>query len=486
MRYGGCAVNVVETQDCLVMAQDVAGQDVGVVHAIRPDGCAGLAALVGETAARFATRSGFVARYGQVQLLPDAGGGITTALLGLGEEGEGADPFVFGALPDSLPAGLWRVSTPADIDGADVALGFCLGAYRMPGFGRDTPPAPARSRLVVDATEHAAAQMAQCVNLARSLINTPPNLMGPDDLAAAATQALEPLGVQVSVLRAEWLERDFPTIFHVGAGSDRAPCVVEARWQGSTATEDAPLVSLAGKGVCFDTGGYDIKPASSMLRMKKDMGGAAIMLALARLIVLRDLPVRLELRLGCVENSVSGHAMRPSDVVRTRAGLTVEIGNTDAEGRLVLCDLLHAACEHQPDLLVDAATLTGAARVALGPDVPALFTNSDEAGTAFVTAGNACGDPLWRLPLWPGYRKWLNSPVADLNNISSKPMAGAITAALFLENFVSADVRWVHIDTYGWNDSSRPGRPEGGESLGLRATYAAILTIFNIEDRMHR
>lgn len=478
-------MNSLQGQDSLVAADHVGHEPVGVVHAIRPGMLGELAALVGEGAARFATQAGFVARHGQIQLLPGADGTVATALLGMGDEAEGADPFVFGALPDSLPAGLWRVSAPAEVAAGDIALGFCLGAYRMPAFGRENAPAAPAARLVVGAEGHGASQMAQCMNLARSLINTPPNLMGPDDLAAAAEAALLPLGAHVSVLRGARLAQDFPTVRHVGMGSERAPCVVEAHWQGSTATDDAPLLSLAGKGVCFDTGGYDLKPPAGMLRMKKDMGGAAIMLGLARLIMLRDLPVRLELRLGCVENSVSGHAMRPSDVVRTRAGLTVEIGNTDAEGRLVLCDLLHAACARQPDLLVDAATLTGAARVALGPDVPALFSNNEETGAAFVAAGVACGDPLWRLPLWPGYRKWLRSPVADLNNISSKPMAGAITAALFLENFVKTDVRWVHIDTYGWNDSARPGKPEGGESLGLRATYEGILKIFNIEDRMH-
>ncbi|GAN95330.1 leucyl aminopeptidase [Komagataeibacter europaeus NBRC 3261] len=478
-------MNALEMQDCLVAAADMRDGTAGMVHAIRPSALGELDAVVGEVAARFARQAGFAACYGQVLLLPGADGTIATALLGIAEQADGADPFVFGALPDSLPAGSWRVSAPADVQAGDIALGFCLGAYRMPAFGRDTAPAAPPARLVVDAAGQAAASMAGCINLARSLINTPPNLMGPDDLAKAAEMALAPLGADVSVIRGARLAQEFPTVLHVGVGSDRAPCVVEARWQGSTATETAPLVSLVGKGVCFDTGGYDLKPPSSMLRMKKDMGGAAIMLALARLVMLRDLPVRLELRLGCVENSVSGHAMRPSDVVKTRAGLTVEIGNTDAEGRLVLCDLLHAACERQPDLLVDAATLTGAARVALGPDVPALFTNHDATGAVLVASGLACGDPLWQLPLWPGYRKWLRSPVADMNNISSKPMGGAITAALFLENFVKTDVRWVHIDTYGWNDSSRPGRPEGGESLGLRAVYEGMLKIFNIEDRMH-
>ncbi|MBE7212311.1 MAG: leucyl aminopeptidase family protein, partial [Gluconacetobacter diazotrophicus] len=248
----------------------------------------------------------------------------------------------------------------------------------------------------------------------------------------------------------------------------------------SAAPADAPLLSLCGKGVCFDTGGYDLKQPAGMLRMKKDMGGAAICLALARVVVALDLPVRLELRLGCVENSVSGRAMRPSDVIRTRAGLSVEVGNTDAEGRLVLCDLLGEAAEAHPALLLDVATLTGAARVALGPDLPALFTDDDTLAAHLLAAGAERFDPLWRLPLWGGYDEWLRSAVADLNNVSSKPMAGAVTAALFLRRFVPAGTRWAHIDTYAWNDTARPGRPEGGEALGLRALLGGTLRNFNI------
>jgi leucyl aminopeptidase len=259
--------------------------------------------------------------------------------------------------------------------------------------------------------------------------------------------------------------------------------VLVAHWRGTSAGDDAPLLSLVGKGVCFDTGGYDLKPSAAMLRMKKDMGGAAIMLALARTVMERDLPIRLTLRLGCVENSVSGHAMRPSDVLRTRRGLSVEIGNTDAEGRLVLCDLLAEASDEKPDLLLDAATLTGAARTALGPDLPALFCNDDEVAACLLHAGIASHDPLWRMPLWSGYDDWLSSPVADLNNVSSKPMAGAVTAALFLQRFVSKSVRWAHLDTYAWNDQARPGRTEGGEALGLRAMFHSILPILNLAGR---
>ena len=224
----------------------------------------------------------------------------------------------------------------------------------------------------------------------------------------------------------------------------------------------------------FDTGGYDLKPSAAMLRMKKDMGGAAIMLGLAQAVMALDLPVRLELRVGCVENSVSGHAMRPSDVLTTRAGLTVEIGNTDAEGRLVLCDLLAEAAEAKPEWLIDAATLTGAARVALGPDLPGLFCTNDELSDMILRAGRAVHDPLWRLPLHEGYDSWLESNVADINNVASRPMAGAIIAALYLKRFVPKGISWAHIDVYAWNDSARPGRPEGGEAQSLRALLQAI------------
>ena len=226
--------------------------------------------------------------------------------------------------------------------------------------------------------------------------------------------------------------------------------------------------------MCFDTGGYDLKPGSAMLRMKKDMGGAANVLGMARVVMEADLPVRLAVRVGCVENSVSGTAMRPLDVIRTRRGLTVEVGNTDAEGRLVLCDLLAEASDERPALIVDCATLTGAARVATGPDLPALFCNDDGWATALLQGGNAVSDPMWRLPLFDGYDSWLDSPIADLNNISGKPYAGAIVAALFLRRFLARDTKWAHIDLFAWNESTRPGRPEGGEAQAVRAVVSAI------------
>jgi leucyl aminopeptidase len=254
----------------------------------------------------------------------------------------------------------------------------------------------------------------------------------------------------------------------------RKPVVATFRWAGSAAATDAPLVALCGKGVCFDSGGYDIKPSAGMLRMKKDMAGAATALGLACMIIEADLPLRLALRLGCAENGVSGDAMRPLDVIQTRRGLRVEVGNTDAEGRLVLCDLLAEAAEAAPDLLVDFATLTGAARVALGPDLPALFSNDDAAAAMVLVTAAAEHDFVYRLPLWNNYDSWLDSPTADLNNVSEKSQAGAIVAALFLQRFVPASCRWLHFDIYGWNDRARPGRPEGGEAQAMRAVFAGV------------
>jgi leucyl aminopeptidase len=262
--------------------------------------------------------------------------------------------------------------------------------------------------------------------------------------------------------------------------------VARIDWRGPGAGEDAPLVALCGKGVCFDTGGYDLKPSAGMLRMKKDMGGAAVMLGVARMIMEAGLPIRLAVRLGCVENSVSGSAMRPLDVLRTRAGLSVEVGNTDAEGRLVLCDLLDEVGALDPALVVDCATLTGAARVALGPDLPAMFCNDEAWAADFLAAGQAQEDPLWRLPLWEGYNSWLDSSLADMNNVATRPMAGAIIAALFLQRFVKTTTRWAHFDIYCWNDANRPGRPEGGEVQAMRAIHGAIAARFGGENVTRR
>jgi leucyl aminopeptidase len=451
--------------DCLASPSP----DALPVHAIRP---AGLEAFLAEQpAAAFLRASDFTAAEGEIRLLP-GGSGIAGAVLGLGES---SDPHVFGALPFGLPGGDWRIE-PGSFAMDDAVLGFCLGAYQFTALKnpRRTP-----ARLVAHA-HGLAVDAARATWLARDLINTPADRLGPAELAQAVADVGARFGATATLVTGADLTREYPAIAAVGAGSDRPACVATLRWQGSSAGPEAPLLSLCGKGVCFDTGGYDLKPSAGMLRMKKDMGGAAIMLGLARMVMAADLPVRLVLRVGCVENSVSGHAMRPSDVLATRRGLTVEVGNTDAEGRLVLCDLLAEASDEAPDLLMDAATLTGAARVALGPDLVAMFSNDDEAAGAMQAAGLRCHDPVWRLPLWAGYDPWLSSRVADLNNVGSKPFAGAIVAALYLQRFVTGSVRWIHLDTYAWTDITKPGRPEGGEALGMRASLAAISKIFNV------
>ncbi len=442
------------------------GADALPIHAVRP---AELDAFFDTTPHAAFLRAGqFTAARGDLRLLPGPTG-LSGAVLGLGES---RDPHDFGVLPFGLPPRDWRL-LPGSFVQEDAVLGFCLGAYEFREF---KPPRPC-ARLA--AAPGFAAETARAIWLARDLINMPADRLGPIELAEAAEKVGTRFDALVRLIKGTALRDAYPAVAAVGAGSDRAPVVVTLRWQGSGAGPGAPLLSLCGKGVCFDTGGYDLKPSAAMLRMKKDMGGAAIMLGLARMVMAADLPIRLVLRLGCVENSVSGRAMRPSDVLMTRRGLAVEVGNTDAEGRLVLCDLLSEASDEKPDLLIDAATLTGAARVALGPDMAAMFCNDDAVAAALQEAGAACHDPVWRLPLWPGYDSWLSSRVADLNNVASKPMAGAVVAALFLQHFVARPVRWVHLDTYAWNDQSSAGRPEGGEGQAIRATFATISKIFN-------
>jgi leucyl aminopeptidase len=361
---------------------------------------------------------------------------------------------------------------PGDYDPHAATLGFCLGAYVYPAF-----KAPKRqpARLAGAAAQRRALAEARAAWMVRDLINTPANVLGPRELAEAALWLASRHGADARLIEGEELDKEYPTIAAVGRGSARAPSAVVLHWRGPGAGDAAPLVSLCGKGVCFDSGGYDLKPSAAMQRMKRDMGGAAVVLGVARLIMEAELPVRLAVRIGCVENSVSGSAMRPLDVLRTRRGLTVEVGNTDAEGRLVLCDLLADASDESPALLLDCATLPGAARAATGPDLPALFCNDDRWADALLGQGRQVHDPLWRLPLWDGYDSWLDSVTADLNNIAAKTYAGAIVAALFLRRFVAAGTPWAHIDLYAWNDQTRPGRPEGGEAQAMRAIYATVV-----------
>ena len=439
------------------------------LHSIRPAGLAAALAALPQAQAAFLRAQNFRAQAQELVLLPGPDG-LAGAILGLGDD---RAPTAFGGLPFRLPEGsVWRL-IPGDFDAETAILGFCLGAYR---FTAIKPASRAPARLA--AASASAEACAQATWMARDLINLPANLLGPAELAAAANDLARLFGATARLTSGAELAAEYPMIAAVGAGSDRPAFVAQIDWRGSTAKADAPLVALCGKGVVFDTGGYDLKPSSGMLRMKKDMGGAAVVLAIARMVMQADLPIRLIARLGCVENSVSGHAMRPLDVIQTRAGISVEIGNTDAEGRLVLCDLLADAITDHPALVLDCATLTGAARVALGPDIPALFCNDDGWAQALLDAAQTAHDPLWRLPLWAGYDAWLNSPTADVNNVSSKPFAGAIIGALFLQRFVTPKQPWAHIDLYAWNDQTSPARPEGGEAQALRAVFTALAAKF--------
>jgi leucyl aminopeptidase len=450
--------------DCLTDTAD----GTRPLYAIRPTGLAAFLADLPPAQGEYIRQLGFTAAAQELLFLPGEDG-VVGALLGISED---TSPHAFGNLAFRLPEGSrWHLQ-PGDHDANNATLGFCLGAYR---YGALKPAKRQAARLYASEALLQARSEAAAIWMVRDLINTPANLLGPVELAEFAAALGRRYGAAADIVRDDALDTSYPTVAAVGRGSARAPCVATFRWSGSSAHADAPLVSLCGKGVCFDTGGYDLKPSSGMLRMKKDMGGAATILGLARLIMEADLPVRLVVRVGCVENSVSGTAMRPLDVIRTRKGLTVEVGNTDAEGRLVLCDLLAEASDERPALIVDCATLTGAARVALGPDLPALFCNDDDWAATLLRNGDRCHDPLWRLPLWSAYDAWLDSAIADINNVSSRPHAGSVTAALFLRRFVTPGIVWAHFDLYAWNDQTQPGRPEGGEAQAMRATFTSLV-----------
>lgn len=440
------------------------------IHLVTPDGLAARLDALGEPVAAFARASGFEGKAGQMLVLPEANGVIAGALFGLGRRGEAArTPFLPGRAASLLPAGVWAFAGPLEDEGL-ATLAFALEAWR---FGRYKAAPDREVRLVAgpDVDFAAVTRTAEAVRLARDLVTTPANDMGPEELAAAIRAVFEPVGGKVSeVVGDDLLAANFPLVHAVGKGSDRAPRLVDATFGDPS----HPKVTLVGKGVCFDTGGLDIKPDSAMLLMKKDMGGAANALALAKMIIEAGLPVRLRLIVPAVENSVSGRAFRPSDVVPSRKGLTVEVGNTDAEGRLVLADALALADEEAPDLLVDLATLTGAARVALGPEIPPFYTDDEGLAADVAAASTAVFDPLWRMPLWPGYRAMLDSRIADTNNVSSGGFAGSITAALFLQKFVENTTAWAHFDIYAWTPSAKPGRPEGGEAQAIRALFAVI------------
>ena len=420
----------------------------------------------------WARANDFTGKAGQLLLLPCSDDGVSGALFGAGDR---FDPQSARALPAKLPPGLWRLEGVEEDEAARAALAFALGAYRFDRY-KAAPKETPRLAVGSDAAAAALLRIAAACALAREMVDTPAADMGPLQIETIAREIAEESGAAVSVTVGDvLLEDNYPAVHAVGraAAPHRAPRVVELGW--NLDRTDLPMVALVGKGVVFDTGGLDIKAAAGMRNMKKDMGGAAHALALGRLVMQANLPVRLVVLVAVVENAISGDAFRPGDILASRKGLTIEIGNTDAEGRLVLADVLARAGEHAPDLTLDFATLTGAARIALGPELPPLYSEDEALVADLLEASRAVADPLWPMPLWPGYRAALDSDIADIRNDSAAwAQAGSITAALFLQRFAPTTGTWAHMDIFAWNPRKQPGRPEGAEAQGLRACFEML------------
>ncbi len=415
------------------------------------------------------TSCGFKAGAHNIALLPGKNGVLAGVAVGIDDS---PDLWSIASLPGKLPAGEYAI---ADAVSPAIATQLCLG-WELGRYDFDRYRAPKdhpRVMLQYPANADTAyvSSMLAAYTLARDLINTPPNDMTPVDLASTARTVAAEYGAKISVLDdQQTLEKEYPLLYAVGKASSHAPCLIDMRW----GKKNHRKVTLVGKGVCFDTGGLDLKSGSNMRLMKKDMGGAAVVLGLAVAIMRAKLPVCLRVLVPAVENSVAGNAMRPSDIIKSRKGSTVEIGDTDAEGRLILADALFEASREKPDLLIDCATLTGAARVALGTELPALFSNTSDILKNLPDVAASQHDPVWSMPLHAPYRGHLNSKIADICNIPSSGYGGAIAAALFLQEFVEHDVPWLHLDMMAWNLSAKPGRPEGGEAMGVRALFAWI------------
>ena len=420
----------------------------------------------------WARANGFEGKAGQVLAVPGEGGAVGRALVGIGAA---FDPWSARSLSARLPGGAYRLELPAE-QARQAALAFLLGTYVFDRY-KARPERP-RARLVAPEGLDLAAtsRIAAACALAREMVDTPAADMGPLQIETIAREIAEESGATIAVTTGQaLLDDNYPAVHAVGraAAPHRAPRVIEIGW--NLDRTDLPLVALVGKGVVFDSGGLDIKPAAGMRNMKKDMGGSAHALALGRLVMQAGLPVRLVVLVAAVENAISGDAFRPGDILSSRKGLTIEIGNTDAEGRLILADILARAGEHAPDLTLDFATLTGAARVALGPELPPLYTDDDQLAEAILAAGRDVGDPLWRMPLHPGYRAALDTEIADIKNDSSAwAQAGSVTAALFLQRFAPETGSWAHMDIFAWNPRGRPGWPEGGEAQTLRACFEML------------
>ena len=455
--------------DISTLLQPDKGQPARLLHLVDKPGFEAWLKAQPERVRQAVKANGFRAEGYQFALLPGERADDWAAVLGVADA---AEPGIWclSKAADLLPEGTYRV---AGAGPGQSTLGWLLGQYRFERFKKD--PAPKGPRILLTAEPARIEEtllLAEATFLVRDLVNRPAGDLGPAQLQAEAERVAKACGAMVTVTQGADLASGYPMVHAVGvaAGEGRAPRMIEIEW----GSRKHPKLAVVGKGVCFDSGGLDIKPASGMRLMKKDMGGAAHALALALLIMKLRLPVRLHLLIPAVENSISGAAFRPGDVLTSRKGLTVEIHNTDAEGRLILGDALARAAEAEPELILDFATLTGAARVALGPDLPALFANRDDLAADLLAAGDAISDPLWRMPLWKHYGEMLSSDIADLSNASEAPMAGAVTAALFLQKFVPADTPWAHLDTFAWRSSARPGRPKGGDALGLRAAWEML------------
>ena len=451
--------------------------NTSIIHVSQCSECVSIAAVAtselddylvtqGELAVGWAKIQKFEADKGSVLIIPNTVGDVASVVVGLGD-GRFEAMELGASLAKKLPAGVFALSSGFD-DEAGIALGFALASYRFDlykkGESREVQLALSEQSIIDEL-----APIIKGSVFAKTLINTPANDMGPAELAAQAQHLFAAHEGQTKIIEGETLQKEFPLVYAVGHGSDRAPRLIDATW----GKDSDPKVTLVGKGVVFDSGGLDIKPASSMILMKKDMGGAANVLGLAEMIMSAKLPVRLRVIIPAVENAVSGSAFRPSDIFTSRKGLTVEIGNTDAEGRLVLADALTLADEEKPELLIDMATLTGAARVALGPDLPPFYSDDDEFAESIQIHSEAVNDPLWRMPLWEPYKKYITSKAADIANIntSGAGFAGSVTAALFLQRFVENAGSWAHFDIYGWTPIEKDFRVYGGEAQGIRALF---------------
>jgi len=429
-----------------------------------------------ETLRRLAAAHDFQAQHARILLAPATDGSIERVLFGAGDK---ANVNVIGALAQHLPAGEYRIAfAPREFAPTAIAIAWGLGAYAFDRYKKRKRPAPLLAPPEGGDMDEAA-RIVEASWLARDLVNTPTNDMGPEALhAAAETLAVRHGAKFAAIVGDELLSQNYPLIHAVGRASAQAPRLLHLSWGEAS----APRIALVGKGVCFDTGGLDLKPSTGMRLMKKDMGGAAHALALAQVIMDAKLNVRLDVFIPAVENSVSSDAFRPGDIIRSRKGLTVEIDNTDAEGRLILADALARACEDKPALLLDFATLTGAARTALGPDIPPFYANDDTLASEFAQAASETNDPVWRLPLWDAYEAEMDTPIADLKNTGDGVFAGSIYGALFLRRFVDAQC-WAHFDIYAWAPKEKPARPPGGEAQALRASWAVIKRRFANQSR---